>query len=89
MLPCGMMPGVGADILGQGFSLAWENTKASAREIRMPKECNSCPKRSMCNVCAAVCITETGHFDRVPEYVCQRTDEVIRMMKLYAENERL
>lgn len=89
MLPCGMMPGVGADILGQGFSLAWENTKASTREIRMPKECNSCPKRSMCNVCAAVCITETGHFDRVPEYVCQRTDEVIRMMKLYAEKERL
>ena len=52
----------------------------------MPAKCGSCPKRGACAVCAAVCVTETGHFDRVPEYVCEMTDAVIReTWKAYEE----
>jgi hypothetical protein len=29
-------------------------------------------------VCAAVCVTETGRFDAVPEYVCRMTEETVR-----------
>ena len=33
----------------------------------------------MCAVCAAICLTETGSFDKKPEYVCRMTEETIRL----------
>ena len=79
MLPCGMMPGPTSYPLRDGFSAAWEQIRAQTRAIRMPPECGNCPKRGACPVCAAVCVTETGRFDGVPEYVCRMTDENIRL----------
>ena len=35
-------------------------------------------KKEICGVCAAVCIAETGRFDGVPTYMCERTDEVLK-----------
>jgi hypothetical protein len=35
--------------------------------------------RPVCPVCAAVCVTETGAFDQVPEYVCEQTKQTIRL----------
>ena len=78
MLPCGMMPRPAVRPLEVGFQTAWEQLRAETRKLRMPAACGSCPKRSACSVCAAVCVTETGEFDRVPEYVCRMTDAVIR-----------
>ena len=73
MLPCGMMPGPEARPLEVGFDAAWQQIKADTRTIRMPAQCTACPSRDICSVCAAVCVTETGAFDRVPEYVCRMT----------------
>ena len=70
-------------------SKASENIKKETAEIRMPPQCTVCPKRPLCHVCAAVCITETGYFDRVPEYVCAQTDEIIcEAWKIYQEREK-
>lgn len=86
MLPCGMMPHPVEYPLETGFQVAWESIRAKTRALRMPAKCGSCPKRGACAVCAAVCVTETGHFDRVPEYVCEMTDAVIReTWKAYEE----
>lgn len=81
MLPCGMMPGPTEYPLEVGFDKAWENIKRKTAEIRLPAKCLSCKKRSICPVCAAVCVTETGHFDFVPEYVCEQMDETILEME--------
>lgn len=78
MLPCGMMPYPAVYPLEQGFDRAWDELRTATREIRLPGKCGSCPKRGACPVCAAVCITETGRFDGVPEYACAMTDETIR-----------
>ena len=61
-----------------GFAKAWEEIRQKTAAIRMPGKCGSCPKRAVCPVCAAVCVTETGKFDGVPDYVCQQTEETIR-----------
>ncbi len=74
MLPCGMFPSPVAYPLVDGFEKAWEATKSATKKIKMPKECVTCPKRDMCFVCAAVCVTETGAYDKVPEYVCRHMD---------------
>ncbi|MBQ7229777.1 MAG: radical SAM protein [Oscillospiraceae bacterium] len=78
MLPCGMMPYPTAYPLETGFRAAWEQIREETRKLRMPAKCGSCPKRGACAVCAAVCVTETGKFDGVPEYMCAMTDAVIR-----------
>lgn len=81
MLPCGMMPGPTAYPLEVGFHAAWEQIKNETRAIRMPSQCGNCPKREVCFKCAAVCVTETGAFDRVPGYVCRQVEETIRRMR--------
>ena len=88
MLPCGMMPYPEAYPMKIGFEAAWDLIKKETAAIRIPSQCTSCPKRPVCPVCAAVCITETGRFDGVPDYVCKKTEETIRATwKAYQEKE--
>jgi MoaA/NifB/PqqE/SkfB family radical SAM enzyme len=81
MLPCGMMPGTGADPLKDGFAAAWQKTMDDTKQIHRPKECLQCPKKDICSACAAVCVTETGAFDCVPDYVCRQTDAFIEITR--------
>ena len=85
MLPCGMMPYPVAYPLEVGFDAAWDQIRAATAALRMPGKCGDCPKRGACPVCAAVCVTETGRFDGVPEYVCAMTEETIRLTVQAAE----
>lgn len=78
MLPCGMMPYPAAYPLEVGFEAAWQQIREQTRAIRTPSECTVCPKKDVCSVCAAVCVTETGAFDKVPGYVCEMTDAVVK-----------
>ena len=87
MLPCGMIPEPVAFPLEQGFDAAWAQIRQATTAIRMPEACGTCPKRKMCNVCAAVAKTETGDFSTVPEYVCKITDETVRLMGNFARGE--
>ena len=73
MLSCGMMPAPSAYPLEQGFDEAWAQIRRETEAVRTPVECTTCPRREMCSVCAAVCVTETGAPDRVPKYVCAMT----------------
>lgn len=81
MRPCGMMPGPTAYPLKDGFDTAWEQIRKATAQIRQPVKCAACPKKDICGVCAAVCITETGAFDRVPEYMCERTEEILNIYR--------
>ncbi len=77
MLPCGMLPGPEACPLETGFDRAWDYILQETKAIRTPSKCVSCPKKDVCGVCTAVCLTETGAFDQVPEYMCRMTDGII------------
>jgi len=85
MRPCGMMPGPTAYPLEDGFDAAWDEIRSATASIRQPSKCSNCPKAEVCGVCAAVCVSETGSFDGVPEYMCQRTEEIIRQTAEVAE----
>jgi len=80
MLPCGMFPTGGAYPLEIGFDAAWQQIRQQTDQIRMPAKCSGCAKRPICPVCPAVCITETGSFSGVPEYLCHQTDATIEKM---------
>lgn len=74
MLPCGMMPGPETYPLEVGFDAAWDELRRRTAQITNPTKCTGCKYRNYCSVCAAVCVSETGRFDGVPEYVCRMTE---------------
>ena len=78
MLPCGMMNAPAAYPLETGFDEAWRIIREETEKIRLPAQCAVCSKKGICNVCAAVCLAETGGYDRAPEYVCRFTDGVLK-----------
>lgn len=89
MLPCGMMTTPEVYPLEVGFTKAWEQLRAETAKIRTPSACSQCDCKDLCGVCAAVCYSETGRFDGVPEYVCEKTREQIRMtQEVYAERNK-
>lgn len=89
MLPCGMMPYPEAKPLEIGFEAAWKQIKEQTRKIRLPKECATCAKRDVCAACAAVCVTESGSFEGVPEYMCRMTEETVKQMwRAYEERSK-
>lgn len=78
MLPCGMMPGPETYPLEVGFDAAWDELRSRTAQLPNPAKCSGCKYRNLCSVCSAVCVTETGRFDGVPEYVCRMTEETVR-----------
>lgn len=84
LLPCGMMATPDApNVFAQPFSQAWETVRTESAKIRLPAKCTACPVREACKACAAMVLTETGGYDRVPEYRCQMAQA------LYTERKRL
>ena len=89
MMPCGMMTTPVAYPLETGFGAAWEQIRQETAQIRTPSECTTCAHKEICGVCAAVCLTETGRFDGVPHYVCEKTREQLRFtQEVYAERKQ-
>ena len=89
MLPCGMMPYPRAYPLKVGFDAAWDEIMRQTARIRTPSQCGACPKRSVCPVCAAVAITETGSFEKVPTYLCRYTDELLKATQKASEERKI
>ena len=79
MRPCGMMPEPTTYPLRTGFEKAWDVLREETKKIRRPETCIGCEKKEICGQCAAVCVAETGSFDQAPDYMCQRTKEILRV----------
>ncbi len=74
LLPCGMMTSPVAYPLEIGFTKAWKQIIEETKAIRSPAKCTVCPKKDICSVCAAACVTETGSFEKEPAYLCRMTE---------------
>ena len=79
MTPCGMMTTPVVYPVRDGFGAAWESLRAQTAALRMPSQCASCDHKDVCGVCAAVCFTETGRFDGLPTFICEKTHEMVRI----------
>lgn len=75
MSACGMLNGT-ENVLKKDFTECWNNVKKFTCEVRLPKKCLDCKYRNFCNVCMAVCYTESGKTDALPEYVCQYSENL-------------
>ena len=80
MTPCGMMVEPSAEI-GDDFSKAWNKISKAREEIILPPQCTGCEYKEHCDICAAVSYAETGRFDGLPEYVCQKAKAYAKLVE--------
>ena len=74
MTPCGMFPTEGSpNVFNTPFSAGWEQIKKETADIRLPAKCGACSAKNTCRACAAMVLTESGCFDKVPQYRCDMT----------------
>ena len=74
MTPCGMFPIEGSpNVFCMPFHAAWEQIKKETAAIRLPAKCGACSAKNTCRACAAMVLTESGQFDKVPQYRCDMT----------------
>lgn len=83
MLPCGMMTEPVVSLRETPFEEAWKIIREKTAEIRLPKACRTCKNKEICNVCAAMCYTETGSFNEKPQYICDMIDAIVEEYKSY------
>lgn len=80
MTPCGMMVKPVEEI-GEDFQKAWNKIRKEREEIYLPPECTTCEFKANCDICAAVSYAETGRFDGLPEYVCQKAKAYAKLVE--------
>lgn len=80
MLPCGMIPDFSVQAKDRPFVDAWREIVAYTAGITLCGECKNCAKKDLCSPCAAKIKSESGSFDKKPEYLCEYTDEYIRLL---------
>lgn len=72
MTPCGMFPTEGSpNVFETDFSQAWAQVKEYTASIRLPEKCAGCSVKEDCRACGAMVITESGCFDKAPQYRCE------------------
>ncbi len=70
LLLCAMMNDPSYDVFELGFPAAWERLRERVAAIRLPPECAACDSKDVCRSCAAMVYTETGSYDKKPQYRC-------------------
>ena len=80
MLPCGIIPSAAQPIGQRPFKEVWDEITRNAEKIRLSAECKNCKMKSLCVPCAAKLASETGTFDQKAEYLCEYTEEYIRLL---------
>lgn len=82
LLPCGMLPELGAPLKEAGFSALWAGFGEKMDAQRLPGACSGCPRRILCPVCAAV----TQSADEPPEALCRYCGSYMEAMARMREN---
>ncbi len=86
LLPCGMLQEPSVSLNGRTFADAWHEVQKATDRILLPAQCTACALRPHCEVCAAVCYGENGRFDRVPRYLCEKTQHTLALYRETEEN---
>lgn len=80
LTPCGMMTEPALEI-GEDFETAWNKIRKEREKIYLPPECTNCEYKANCDICAAVSYAETGRFDGLPTYVCEKAKAYAKLVE--------
>lgn len=82
MRPCGMMTEPSVPV-GESFAAVWQTIRQLREQVLLPAKCMQCELRQLCDACAAVTYAETGKFDGVPSYVCEKTQHYWKLCEMF------
>ena len=83
---CGMLPEPSFSLKEYTFEEAWGKLVPRVSEFETSKECHNCRKKFLCPVCAAGMYTETGDMKNASPYLCEMTDEMVKIMFGYLDD---
>lgn len=79
--PCIMLGTPSVDVFETGFEAAWNIISKASSCVTFSPSCSVCYLKSICKVCAASSILETGNEQEKPEYICESTREQYRLLE--------
>lgn len=83
--PCIIMKEPWVPVFELGFKKGWEQIVEKTKELQICAECNACKLRHLCGKCVAANYYETGNFHTKPSYLCEMTEELLRLLKSVVE----
>ena len=83
--PCIIMKEPWVPVFEIGFKKGWEQIVEKTKELQLCAECNACKLRHLCGKCVAANYYETGNFHTKPSYLCEMTEELLRLLKTAAQ----
>lgn len=81
MMACRMIDSISIEVSHGKLLESWKLLQNCVENAVISPECASCEKREVCSVCPAMMEAETGSIKGHPEYLCQMTDELIRLCR--------
>ena len=69
-----------------GFINSWNIILEETKKIRLYSGCTDCKYKGICSSCAASIYTETGSFDKKPQYLCDMYSKVVEFTQLEYNN---
>lgn len=88
MRPCVILSEPALSVFDVGFTAAWKHIVEETGKILLNSKCSACSMRPLCRTCAACALLETGSYDALPEYMCQYTEESLRLLRLENEHKQ-
>lgn len=79
--PCVILTAPSASVFDTSFAEAWKRVAEGAEKLRLPAKCTACPRRSVCEICPAAALTETGSMEEAPAYLCRFSEELERLYR--------
>lgn len=85
--PCVMLENPSVSVFETPFIEAWEKVYKTCDTILLPQKCTSCKFRSICDICAASALLESGSYDEAPEYLCTYAESLYNFYREEIQND--
>ena len=79
--PCVILTSPAVNVFEEGFAAGWQHVVQGMETLLLHEDCSVCPRRSLCDICPAAALYETGAHNGKPEYLCRYTEELERLMR--------
>lgn len=79
MTLCGMLEQPCEDLTKESAAESFQRLSHKCDHLVLSGVCKECQNRAICQVCAAIAVTETGKYSGIPKYLCEMMVEARRL----------
>lgn len=83
LTPCVFLDQGSANLNDMSFSDGWAQIIEYRKKVFLPKKCSSCDMRKFCLICGAAAYHDGANLFEAPAYLCEMTEEKLRLADIY------